>query len=137
MILHFLNISPFKGPLFKSFYVYKVKKDIPFCSLSTFSQIFLFPILRRNADRKEWEKVERERRKEGKKEGREGKMEGRWKGGKEGEKGGKGGSYKRRERKTNGNTTLAAASRSNHWHLSELPLNEGRSYQVLALLLYT
>lgn len=90
MTLNFLSTSSFKGHLFKSFYAYRAKKDIPSCSLFTFSQKFLFPMLRRNAGKKEWEEGERERRKEGKKEGREVRMEGRRKGGKEGGKQGKG-----------------------------------------------
>lgn len=70
-----------------------------------------------SAGRKEWREGERERRKDERKEG-----------GREGRKEGEG---------DISNTALAAASRSNRWHLPELPLNEGQSYQVFALLLYT
>lgn len=78
---------------------------------------------------------EKEGMKRGKREG-----EGRRSGAKEREKGREGGGKKEGEKeegRNKCNIALTAASRGNHWHLSELPLNEGLSYHVFALLLYT
>lgn len=88
-----------------------------------FPKFFLFSVLRRNVCWQEAVRGETAGKKEGKKGRERGKNE------------------RKEERRVGGtntsNTALAAASRSNHWHPSELPLNEGRSYQVFALLPYT
>lgn len=90
-----------------------------------------------SAGRKEgWEEKKKKGRAEGKERGKS-EGEGRRNGEKEREEEREGGGRRRERGRDKCNTALAAASRSNHWLLSELPLNEGLSYHVFALLLYT
>lgn len=93
-------------------------------ALYLFPEIFCLQGWRQNAEkhllaRRGWW-VEGKKRKRGREKGKES-------GKKEGEKKGK----------EQIQYCLAAASRNNHWYLSELPLNEDWFYQVFALLLYT
>lgn len=93
-----------------------------------------------SAGRKEgWEEKKKGGRK-GEREGGRGKGRGRkkkWRKREGRRKGGRRKEGEKEEGRDKCNTALTAASRSNHWHLSELLLNEGLSYHVFALLLYT